>query len=191
MSKPAVAFVVATLVASGAISVSAQTQSGSRPSSVQAAIQMRGLSTDQYVQRAAISDLFEVEASKLALQRTQSPDVKAFAQRMINEHTKSTDNLKGLLQSASIGVTPPAQLDREHQRMLQQLQNASAAKFDRLFMEMQVKGHQDALKVQLSYGRRGDNDQLRNFANNSSSMVRDHLTQARQILRGLGDRPGA
>jgi putative membrane protein len=75
--------------------------------------------------------------------------------------------------------------------MLQQLQSASGAQFDRLYMRMQVKGHQEALKVQEGYSRRGDNDQLKTFASDASSMVQDHLSQAQQVLRGVSSRRGA
>ena len=178
----------AILVVSVSMSVSAQTEVHHRTGAMNAAVQVRGMRSDQYVQKAAMSDLFEIESSKLALERTQNPDVKAFAQRMIDDHTQSTEKLQGLLQTASIGATPPAAFDRAHQRLLERLRNASTARFDRLYMRIQVKGHQDALKVQEGYARRGDNDQLRSFAGEASPMVQDHLSQARQILGGLDHR---
>jgi putative membrane protein len=186
MSKTALsAAMMAIIVTALAMSANAQTQSNVRPRAMHAAVQMRVLSADKFVQKAAMSDLFEVESSKLALQRSQNEDVQAFAQRMIDDHTQSTRKLTGLLQSASVGTTPPNNLDRAHQHMLQQLQNESAARFDRLYMRIQVKGHQDALKLQQGYGRHGDNDQLKSFASEAAPMVQDHLTQARRILRGI------
>jgi putative membrane protein len=193
MSKTTLSLAVAAVLAASSaasISASAQTMSNNQPRAMHAAVQTRGMS-QEYVQKAAVSDMFEVESSKLALQRSEKPDVKAFAQRMIDDHTKSTQKLKSVLQTASVGTAPATALDRSHQRMLDQLQNASNAQFDRLYMQMQIKGHQDALKVQQQYGRKGDNDQLRTFASDAAPMVQDHLAQARQILRGLGKNRGA
>jgi len=188
MSKTILALTAAAIMAAiSPITLNAQTRVDSGPNTMRpaAALQVRGMRADQYVKKSAMSDLFEIEASKLALQRTENPDVKAFAQRMVDDHTQSTQKLQGLLQSASIGATPPTALDRAHQRMLEQLQNASAKQFDRLYMQMQVKGHQAALKVQQGYSRHGDSDQLKSFASDARSMVQDHLNEARQILRGL------
>ena len=189
MSKITLVLAVAAILAATiSTPVSAQTQRNTKHGAVPAAVQMRGLSADRYVQKSAMSDLFEVESSKLALQRSQNAEVKDFAQRMISDHTKSTQKLEGLLQSASLATAPPTELDRAHQRMLQKLQNAPAAQFDRLYMQVQVKGHNDALKVQQGYERNGGNDQLKAFAGDVSPMVQDHLAQARQILSGLGHR---
>ena len=193
MSKTTLSLALAAVLAATSavsISTSAQTMSNSQPRAMHAAVQTRGM-TQEFVQKAAMSDLFEIESSKLALQRSQNRDVKAFAQRMIDDHTKSTQKLKSVLQTASVGTGPGTALDRAHQRMLDRLQNASGAQFDRLYMQMQVKGHQDALKVQQSYGRRGDNDQLKSFASDAAPMVQDHLSQARQIMGSLGKNRGA
>ena len=194
MSTKAIAIAVAAVFAAWAAAspVPAQTRGNTGPRATHAALQTRGMSADKYVQSAAMSDMFETQSSKLALQRSQNPDVKAFAQRMIDDHTQSTQKLTGLLQSASVSTAPPPRgLDGTHQHMLQQLQSASGGQFDRLYMQMQVKGHQEALKVQEGYSRRGDNDQLKTFASDASSMVQDHLSQAQQVLRGLSSRRGA
>ena len=53
--------------------------------------------TKGFVTAAATSDMYEVTAGKIALMRAQSPDVKAFAQKMVDAHTMTTDKLKGLM----------------------------------------------------------------------------------------------
>ena len=81
--------------------------------------------TRDYVQKAAMGDLYEVEASKVALARSQSADVKEFAQQMVDAHTRSSDDLKARLARAGQIVELPTMLDAEHQRKLDDLKAAT------------------------------------------------------------------
>jgi putative membrane protein len=56
--------------------------------------------THDFVQEAAISDMFEIEASKLAEQRADDA-TKGFAKQMITDHTKTSDELR-----AAVGSDP-------------------------------------------------------------------------------------
>ena len=59
-------------------------------------------STPDFVQKAAMSDMYEVEAGKLATQKGQAESVKQFGQQMVDAHTKTTVELKGIVQTKNI-----------------------------------------------------------------------------------------
>ena len=71
-------------------------------------------STPDFVQKAAISDMYEVQAGKLAADKGQSDVVKQFGQQMVDAHTKTTEELTGIVKSKNINVDLPAKLDAKH-----------------------------------------------------------------------------
>src|SRR5215471_5408656 len=75
-------------------------------------------STKGFVQGAALGDMYEIEASKIALRRSMSDDVKKFAQQMINDHTQTSNKLKEALEHAKLGVDLPAMPDSRHQGLI-------------------------------------------------------------------------
>lgn len=132
-----------------------------------------------YVEMAAASDLFEIQSSNLALTRAQSPAIRQFAQMMIDHHTQTTAQLTA---AATAAGTPPApSLMQMQARMLEQLQAASGAEFDRLYVSQQVQAHQMALALHGNYARRGDTPALRSVAATATPIVQRHLDRARQL----------
>jgi predicted outer membrane protein len=72
-------------------------------------------STSDFVQTAAMSDMYEVEAGKIAGQKGQSDSVKQFGQNMVNAHSQTSEQLKGIVQQQNIKVDLPTKLDSKHQ----------------------------------------------------------------------------
>jgi len=64
------------------------------------------LTAPGFVRTAATSDLYEMEASRLAEQRSQNTEVKQFAQHMLRDHHKTTGELKGSNCSSPVLVGP-------------------------------------------------------------------------------------
>lgn len=132
-----------------------------------------------YVSNAAVSDGYEVQSSQLALQRSQSDVVKAFAQQMIAAHTATTSELKPIAQA--VGITPPATLDNRRMSMLQNLQNASADDFDDRYIDQQTAAHEEAMALHQAYASSGENEQLKAFAAKTAPAVQQHLEHVRQL----------
>jgi putative membrane protein len=125
--------------------------------------------------------MYEVTAGKIALQRSQSPDVKAFAQHMVDAHTKTTDTLKGIIASNSIMVTPPAHVDDRRQGMLDNLRGASSADFDRRYIAQQVAAHKEADILMRGYAKSGDSAPIKAFAADTDKAVKMHLAMAEKL----------
>lgn len=138
-----------------------------------------------FVAKAAASDMFEIESSKIAVERTQNPKVKAFAQMMIDMHTKTTADLKTAIGESGLMITPPAALPDDKATAVTDLRNADAADFDKKYMDAQVDGHQATLDLMTRYGQDGDNAVLKAAAAKTAPIVQEHLTQARAIRDGL------
>ena len=141
--------------------------------------------TKHYVNDAAIFDLFEAQASQIALQKSQNSDVKTFAQRMIDDHTKSTNALKQALSDERSDIVPPPDLDSGHKDMLAKLQDAPSSSFNRTYMDMQVEGHRQAVALHQNYAQSGDDPKLKALAGTLLPTVKEHLAMAERIDRSL------
>jgi len=137
--------------------------------------------TKGFVTAAATSDMYEVTAGKIALQRAQSPDVKAFAQKMVDAHTMTTQKLKSILASNNINVTPPAHVDDRRQGMLDDLRGAKAADFDHRYITQQIAAHKEADILFRGYAKNGDNAAIKDFAATTDKDIKMHLSMAQQL----------
>lgn len=136
------------------------------------------MSADEtFVMKAANSGMFEIESSRIALERSKNEQVRSFAQMMVDDHTKNADKLK----AAAGDMMVPAELDRQHARMVRQLRNTSDASFDRLYVNMQRKGHQEAIASFTAYSKNGKNDRLTAYAKESLPTLQQHADHAKQI----------
>lgn len=142
--------------------------------------------TIDYVQKAAIGNLFEIQSSDLALKQADNSAVKAFAQQMINDHTTSTQALESGVKSASLQATQiPNKLDSVHEAKLNDLRKVTGHDFDSAYLRAQLAAHQDALKLHQDYAQRGDSAVLKKTAANAADIVEHHLQELRKISQGV------
>ena len=158
----------------------AQTQPA-QPSAQTQTTQPGALSAAEFVTKAASSSLFEIQSSQSALQKSQNTQVRDFAQKMIDDHTKASDQLKAAAQGQTIPTAP----DAEHAQMLQQLNGANGGDFERRYVQLQLTGHQEAVALFDRYAQNGDNPQLKQFAQQTLPNLREHLQMAQQLRGSL------
>ena len=137
--------------------------------------------TRDYARKAAMGDLYEVEASKIALARSKSNDVKKFAQEMIDAHTRTSDELKARLARAGLIVELPTMLDMEHQKKLDELKSANAQQFDMRYLAQQKEAHEQALMLHRDYAMRGNVADLKAFAADTAPKVEKHVQMAADL----------
>jgi putative membrane protein len=126
-----------------------------------------------FATKAHGAGLFEIQSSQLALTKSQSADIKAFAQKMIDDHSKADDELKTAAQSQG-GITLTDQLDAGSQENLQKLQAASGADFDSLYVQLQTQGHIEAVGLFSGYAQSGEAGALKDFATRTLPTLKDH-----------------
>lgn len=83
------------------------------------------------------------------------------------------------------GGTQAEGLDAEHQQLMQRLQQARGAEFDRLYMQQQVQAHQRAVDMFTAYSQQGDNAELKQWAAKTLPALQQHLQRAQQLQRSL------
>ena len=104
-------------------------------------------SAQDFVNKVAISDMFEIQSSQLALSKQADEDTKPFAQKMVQDHQKTSSELKAVVEGSMVKLTLPTTMDSEHQKMLNDLQAKDGKDFDRTYNQIQLKAHQDAVAL--------------------------------------------
>ena len=137
-------------------------------------------STSDFVQQVAISDMFEIQSSELAMQRAEAT-TKAFAEQMISAHRKTSDELKGLVASGKVKETLPTKLDSAHQEKLDKLKGLHGVYFTKQYRSDQVDAHKDAVSLFERYADGGDNPAHEDWAVKTLPGLRDHLEMAEQL----------
>jgi putative membrane protein len=82
---------------------------------------------------------------------------------MVTDHTKTRNELKGLVTSGKVKAELPTALDSSHQSKLDKLKGASGNNFSSAFNSMQVSAHKDAVDLFERYAKGGDNADLKDW----------------------------
>ena len=132
-----------------------------------------GAATDEgFVTNAAIGGMYEVEAGRIAVQRSTNPAVKALGQRMIDDHTKAGNELKPIAAAANLAV--PTALDQRHQGLIDNLRGATDQDFDRVYLQQQEAAHNETNALLSTYASTGGNDALKGWANKTLPTIHAH-----------------
>lgn len=132
-----------------------------------------------FADTVAASDMYEIEAGRLAQDMGQSEAVKSFAAMMIEDHTTSSDNLREAAGQADNVVVAPA-LTPKQESDLEALRNAGE-NFDTVYAQQQVAAHEAALSVLQDYAQSGTVEPLKAFASQTATVVEGHLGEARDL----------
>lgn len=138
---------------------------------------MKPATPEQFIQKVANANQFEIDLSKLALDKSKNDAIRRFAQRMIDDHTKIGDELKATLQQANL-PQPSDQLSEQDQALLTKLKNEKEALFDRTYTADQIKGHIQAVNLVGGYAKAGTNPALKELAAKTLPILKEHLKLA-------------
>ncbi|MBX4860098.1 DUF4142 domain-containing protein [Rhizobium bangladeshense] len=136
--------------------------------------------TEDFVLEAASSDMFEIESSKLALERSDDK-TKPFAQQMLTDHQKTSDELKAMVTSGKAKGTIPAAMSSSHQGMLDDLKKLQGDDFTKQYHSDQEDVHEDAVDLFKRYGDEGENAELKAWAAKTRPALEHHLQMATDL----------
>ncbi|MGZ2504376.1 DUF4142 domain-containing protein [Rhizobium leguminosarum] len=136
--------------------------------------------TADFVQEAATSDMFEIESSKLALERGDAA-TKAFAQQMVTDHEKTSSELKALISGGKVQAQLPAAMTSAQQDMLDKLKGLKGDDFIKQYHSDQESAHEDAVDLFKRYGEGGDNAELKAWAASTRPALEHHLQMAEDL----------
>ena len=129
--------------------------------------------TATFVAQAAFGNMFEIESSKLALERSKAGAVKAFAQRMVDDHSAAAVKFKEAVLEAKLAM-PPDKLDAKHQAIVDEL-GKQGGDFDKAYIEAQYKAHVETVDLFKGYAQGGEDTRMRAFAAELLPKLQAHL----------------
>ncbi len=135
--------------------------------------------TEDFVKEAAMSDMLEIEAAKIAQQKG-NPDEKKFADQMIAEHTKSSSELMAEV-PADAKAAIPTKLDDSSQKKLDKLRDTKPEDFASEYDPMQVSAHKDAVSLFQRYSEGGADPKLKEWAGKTLPALQHHLDMAENL----------
>src|SRR6202166_1289963 len=138
--------------------------------------------TADFVKEVAVSDMFEIDSSKLAQDKGNASE-KKFAAQMITDHTKTSTELKGLVSSGKVKAEVPTALDSSHQSKLDKLKDESGKDFSSDFDSIQVSAHKDAVSLFERYAKGGENADLKAWAGKTLPTLQHHLEMAQALSK--------
>jgi putative membrane protein len=132
----------------------------------------------EFVTKAASGGMFEVESSKLARDGAASSEVKKFADQMIADHGKANKELMEL--AKKVGLDVPAKMLDPDQKLYDKVKAAKGAEFDKVYMDAQVKAHDDAVELFNNAAKNAKDPGLKAFAEKTLPVIKSHQEHAKK-----------
>lgn len=130
------------------------------------------LDAAMFVQEAASGGLFEVESSKVALNKSLNDQGKEFANMMVADHQKANMQLMQLAEHKKIKLDP--QMLPKHQQMLDELSKIEGPAFQKRYHELQLRAHNEAIALFDRASKSLDDAELKQFATETLPTLRKH-----------------
>jgi putative membrane protein len=132
------------------------------------------MSDEDFARIAAMANTNEIAEARLALHRTQSPRVRAFAQRMIDDHSTAQVQLQAANRGTGLMPAPVLVVSPADRAEYDALANAGSD-FDARYMLAQVPDHQNAVAAFGWEAANGRDASLRAYAVKTLPIVQQHL----------------
>jgi len=139
---------------------------------------MVGPADEKFMMEAAQSGMAEVEALRLAQEKASSNEIKEFARKLEQDHTKANDQLKHLAEQKNVQLPGDA---GKHKEAVEKIRNLSGDEFDKAFMKMQVNHHKNDVKQFQKETERAMDSDLKSFASSTLPTLQEHLKSAQEL----------
>ncbi|CAN5912209.1 DUF4142 domain-containing protein [soil metagenome] len=174
LKTPLVSACMVVLLATGSVAEALDSAS-TEPASMRLASDDRA-----FIKQAAGAGLYEVEASKLAAQRAQSPQVRKFAQMLVQQHTAANTQLKSLAEDKS--YTFPIEMPSGKRSTLAALSQSHGAAFDAAYVEqVGIKDHKTDIEHFETAARSAKDPDLKAWAGKTLPSLKEHLAAAQAL----------
>lgn len=135
---------------------------------------------NEYVKTAASGSMMEVQLGKLAQQKASSQQVKDFGQLMVKNHTEAGTKLK-----SAVKTSIPATLEEKHKNKVDKLSDKTGKEFDKEYMDMMVKDHEDDIKEFEQAQANVTDPALKSWISSTLPVLKQHLQKAKSIQEQL------
>lgn len=138
----------------------------------------------EFVKMAGSSDLYEKQSSQMVLKVAKNPQVRSYAQMMITDHGKTTQDVVAAAKTDGLPPMKPM-LVPAHAKLIADLKKTKQADMEKVYVQQQVKSHEEALALHTSYSQGGDKPALKRAATGAVPIVKAHLEQVKTMQSSM------
>jgi putative membrane protein len=147
------------------------------------------LNDAQIAHIAYTADNIDIKMGQLALQRSQNPQVRSFADEMVRDHTAVNDKALALLRKLNVqpqdNDTSRA-LTRQAEAEQQRLGTLTGAAFDKAYAEHELAYHRQVNEaVRTTLIPSATNQELKSLLMTGLKIFEGHQQHAEQLVRAL------
>ena len=137
------------------------------------------LTDEIFVRNAAEGSMAEVKMGQLAEERAQAPEVKNFAKRMVEDHSKALEEIKQL--GSQDGINMPTDISHKDAVTYERLSKLSGPEFDRAYSQEMVKDHQKDVAEFKHAESSAQKPAVKQFAQKTVGTLQSHLELAQHM----------
>jgi predicted outer membrane protein len=143
-------------------------------------LERQPLTPANFVTRAAIANMSEIELGQMALQKSDDPAIKEFAEQLIQHHRAAMNELRTVAAQQHLAL--PGTVDEDHRKVKQQLSTLNDAAFDRRYLEAMTTGHDKAVALFEAATQTPELPvNLKSYASESLATLKEHRKTARAL----------
>jgi putative membrane protein len=145
-------------------------------------------STEDFIQKTATGNRFEIDSSRLAVDKAHSPKIRDFARQMISDHRKAGEDFTDTLTKDRKDKDKPVPNDEpnaDQKKALDALNNAPEKEFDKTYVDTQVKAHDDTVSLFEDYAKNGDDQALKDFAQRTLPTLKNHQKMVKDLQSSM------
>lgn len=136
------------------------------------------IDADDFVEEVSAKGIAEVESAKMAQQKSTSADIKAFAQKMVADHSAVNAELAGIASRKNLEVSDEAELANKAKKFM--LEQRDGESFDEAYTKNQVSAHEDTIEL-FQRASISDDVEIAAFANKTLPTLKQHLVTAKEL----------
>ncbi len=139
-----------------------------------------------------------IEMARIAEQKAQLPRLKEFASKTIADQEQEIQRMQDVRNRLFANVSKAdkmrmgakamtmGQMDRMSKMDMQKLEAASGREFDHMFLDIFIKHHQMALQMSRNELARGEQQEVKDMARETTAKQTKDIAEMRVMLRQVG-----
>jgi putative membrane protein len=149
---------------------------------------MGGVKSDQqvaidkiFVKKAMQGSIAQVQLGQLTLEKSNNDQVKKFAQKMIDDHTKLNQQMKPVAQQLRVDI--PTEVSKKDKALIGKMNALSGPAYDQAYIKDMVKDHKQDLSEFQMEASNGHDPSVKDAAMQGSKIISEHLQMAQQLAK--------
>lgn len=142
------------------------------------------IDADDFVDEVSAKGIAEIESAKVALKKSTSTDIQAFAQKMITDHSAANTELAGIAARKNLEVADEAEMMNKAKKFI--LEQREGESFDEAYANNQVNAHKDTIDL-FQRAAVSDDAEIAAFARKMLPKLEHHLKMAQELAAAHDD----